>query len=235
MKIGWLLGIIGAVALHAAFILFGGVLLPRPGEDQGTLREIDLLGEDVAAEEEAKPEDATPEDELTAETEAPPDAAEIVRDLEAPVVNDAPALEAASLAAIEAALSGRIGAGDFAHAVDFSSGGRIGGTGRPNAVDEKLDEAFSLAEIDQQPRAIFQATPIYPAALRSKKLEGVVSVIFVVDAAGKVTNARAESSSHSAFEKPAVDAVRKWKFEPAVKGGARVACNMRVSIRFEPS
>jgi protein TonB len=234
MKIGWLLGIIGAVALHSAFILFGGALFARPDEDQGTLREVDLLASDVAAEEE-KTEDAAPADELTAETEAPPDAAEIVRDLEAPDVMDAPALEAASLAAIEAALSGRIGAGDFAHAVDFSSGGRIGGTGRGDALEERIDEAFSLAEIDQRPRAIFQATPIYPAALRSKRLEGVVSVIFIVNATGKVASARAESSSHSAFEKPALDAVRKWKFEPAVKGGARVACNMRVSIRFQPS
>ena len=66
-------------------------------------------------------------------------------------------------------------------------------------------------------------------------LPGVVSVIFVVDASGKVVNPRIEKSSNAAFEKPALDAVKQWKFEPAVKGGQRVACTMRQPIRFQPS
>ena len=102
-------------------------------------------------------------------------------------------------------------------------------------MDEKLESAFSLAEIDQKPRPVFQAAPVYPSEMRGKKVEGVVSVLFIVDAAGKVTNPRVEKSSHTAFDKPAMEAVKKWKFEPAIKGGQRVACKMRVPIRFQPS
>ena len=42
------------------------------------------------------------------------------------------------------------------------------------------------------------------------------------------------SCAATLLEKPAVDAVKQWKFEPGVKGGERVACRMRVGIRFQP-
>jgi protein TonB len=145
-------------------------------------------------------------------------------------------LEAASLSAIEAALSGEGGGGgDFAEALSFASGGRIGGMGKAGAPDENLKSAFSLSEIDQKPRPIFQAAPVFPAKLLGKKVEGVVNVLFIVDATGKVSSPRVEKSTHPAFEKPAVDAVKQWKFEPAVRGGKRVACKVRAPIRFQPS
>ena len=33
----------------------------------------------------------------------------------------------------------------------------------------------------------------------------------------------------------ALEALRQWKFEPAVRGGQRVACGMRGSIRSQPN
>lgn len=234
---GRIFGIICACVMHLGFILFGGLLFLDDEKDEGTLQEVDLLAEDEPAPEK-KPEEQPAEksDELETEVEEVPDAAEIIRNLElTPAPSLEPALEAASLSAIEAALSGGGGGGDFADALSFASGGRIGGMGKPGSLDEKLDGAFSLAEIDQRPRPIFQAAPLYPSEMRGKKIEGVVTVIFVVDASGKVTGPRVEKSTHPAFEKPAMDAVKQWKFEPAVKGGQRVGCKMRVPIRFQPS
>jgi periplasmic protein TonB len=229
------LGIAFAGMLHLAFLLFGGLLFGSHKQDHGTLQVVELVSEDDAKEDEEEPEEATSEatDELEAETEEAPDAAEVIRNLEQPAAALAPALEAASLSAIEAALSGQGGGGgDFAEALSFQSGGRIGGMGKASTLEEKFDTAFSLSEMDQKPRAIFQATPVYPAAMRGKDVEGVVSVIFVVDPAGKVASPRIEKSSHTAFSEPALDAVKQWKFEPGVKAGQRAACRMRVSIRF---
>jgi len=239
MRFFWLLGIVGAVVLHATVLLFGGVLFPRGKEDHGTLQEVELISEvDAAAEaEEAdrKDPEAEEQEEMETEAERPPDAAEIMRNLELSAAAEAPALDAASLSAIEQALNGQAGSGDFADALSFASGGRIGGMGRDGALEEDLESAFSLAEIDQKPRPVFQASPLYPGEMRGKKIEGVVTVIFVVDSAGKVANPRVEKSSHPAFEKPALDAVRQWKFEPAIKAGERVGCKMRVPIRFQPN
>ncbi len=71
--------------------------------------------------------------------------------------------------------------------------------------------------------------------MRGKKVDGVVTLIFVVDASGKVVDPRVESSSNSAFDNPALSAVKKWKFEPGLRAGKRVATKMRVPIRFPAS
>ena len=54
------------------------------------------------------------------------------------------------------------------------------------------------------------------------------------DETGRVVNPRVEKASYPEFEKPALEAVRQWKFEPAIKGGKRVSCRMRVPFRFQP-
>jgi len=238
MKFGWIAGVVAAVLVHAVVLLFGGALFLHDDEDHGSLRQVDLVStaEEEQEKEQEKPtiEETIDAEELQAEEEEVPDAAEVVRNLELSAAATSTALEAASLGAIEAALSGR-GGGDFADSVSFASGGRIGGLARAGALDNSIEQAFSLGDIDQKPRVIYQSVPPYPADMRGRKVEGLVSVIFVVDETGKVTNPRVESSSHKAFERPALDAVKQWKFEPAIKGGQRVACKMRAPIRFQPS
>ena len=236
MSAGVVVAVVLAFALHAGFVLYGGMILPEAQEDHGTLKVVELVGE-VESEDEQKTDEPEPEateatQELEAESEQAPDAAEIIKSLElAPAA--APALDDASLAAIQAALSGQLGNGmSLSDAVDFSSGGRIGSTGKPGQIAGGLESAFNLADIDQKPRAVFQAQGRFPSEMRGKKVEGQVTVIFVVDASGKVVDPRVETSNHTAFEKPALDAVRQWKFEPGVKGGQRVACRMKVPIRF---
>jgi protein TonB len=225
-----------ALSLHGGFIVFGKILFPDEEQDQGTTQEVELLEESPVEEEEQEDEQrSSAEQELETEVEEVPDAAEIIEQLELSAAAAAPALDAASLSAIEQALSGLAARGDFADALSFSSGGRIGGLGSAATLEQSMDQAFSLAEIDQKPRPIIQAAPLYPAEMRGKKIEGVVTLIFVVDSSGKVIQPRVEKSSHPAFEKPALEAVKQWKFEPAVKGGQRVSCKMRAPIRFQPS
>jgi protein TonB len=173
---------------------------------------------------------------METETEQAPDAAEMVRNLELSAAASAPALEAASLGAIEAALGGQAlgGGGDFGEVVTFSSGGRIGGMAKGGGLSENAEREFDLTEIDQKPRPIIQTPPVYPSAMRGSKTDGLAIVLFVVDATGKVSNPRVEKSTHQAFEKPAIDAIKQWKFEPAVRAGQRVPCKMRVPIRFQP-
>lgn len=233
MKLGWLLGIASAVFVHVFVLLFGGAFFANEKHAQGALTPVDLLDDIEDTKPKDKPLEEEPETaELDAEQEQPPDATELVKNLEIAPINDAPALEAASLSAIEAALNGQSGGGEFGEALSFASGGRIGGTGKAGELGETAETAFSLAEIDQKPRAVFQASPVYPAQLRGKKIEAVVTLIFVVDEAGKVSNPQVEKSSDQAFESAAVHAVKKWKFEPGLRAGQRVATKMRVSIRF---
>jgi protein TonB len=235
-----LLGIGAAIVLHGLVVTFGGILFLHDDADKGSLQQVDLLSSEEVEKpkEKDKPEEQVVEkkEEMKAEDEPPPDAEELMHDLDRSAVSDAPKLDAASLGAIEQALNGAGGGGgDFADALSFNSGGRLNGTGRGSAMEESIASAFTLAEMDQKPRLIYQSAPLFPSEMRGKKVEGLVTLIFVVDATGKVESPRVESSSNPAFEKPALDAVKQWKFEPAVKGGQRVGCKMRIPIRFQPS
>jgi periplasmic protein TonB len=234
MRIGIIISVFGAVGLHGGFLLFGGAIVGNGKDNLGATHQVELLTtEDVPTPDEPEETEKEP---VESTEEPPPDAEEIIKSLETSPNADVHELQAMSLQDMEALLIGGGGAaGDFAQALDLTGGGRIGGTGKASAIDEQMDKAFSLAEIDQKPRAVFQIAPNYPSELRSRRLEGIATIIFVVDAAGKVANPRLEKSTHPAFEKPALDAVKKWKFEPAIKNGDRVACKMRVPIRFQPS
>jgi len=236
---GRFFSLVFAVVLHVGFILFGGIFFLHAKEDHATLQQVELLSADDAAKEKEKdkPKETPAESkqEMEAEPEPPPEAAELARNFDLSPLDSAPALDTASLAAIENSLFGSGGgAGDFASAFNMTSGGRIGGGGNGGTLAETMENAFSLAEIDQKPRAMFQADPRYPSSMRGKKIEAVVTLIFIVDANGKVVDPRVEKSTHPDFEKPAIDALKQWKYEPAVRGGQRVPCRSRVSIRFPP-
>jgi TonB family protein len=237
-----MLAIVAAVMFHLAILLFGGLIFGAHKDDQGSLQKVDLLSAAETEAEKEKPKDPTQEQEpqteepVDTQAEDTPDLAEVLKELDrAPTA--APALEAASLSAIEAALFGGGAGGDlgFGSALSFASGGVIGGTGKAGALESGAPAAFDMAEIDQRPRELFRSAPNYPAEMRGKKVEGTVTLIFIVDETGKVIEPKVVSSTHTAFEKPALQALRQWKFEPGVRGGKRVASRSRVSIRFTPS
>jgi protein TonB len=101
--------------------------------------------------------------------------------------------------------------------------------------EEEADAIFSMAELDQLPRVVYQPPPDYPAELRRKKIDGTVYVLFVVDQSGRVNNPVVQESTHQAFDRPALRAVKRWRFEPGKRNGAPVRFKMRVPITFMSS
>lgn len=98
---------------------------------------------------------------------------------------------------------------------------------------EEVDAIFSLSDLDQKPRVVYQPAPIYPSELSKKKMEGTVYVLFVVDKDGRVKDPVVQKSTHPAFNNPALKAVRQWKFEPGKRQGKGVQFRMRVPITFQ--
>src|SRR5262245_41940501 len=98
MKLAWSLGITAAVLFHAGVLLFGGLLFQKHEDDVDKTRTVDLVSGLEADKEKEKPQpkpDKTEDEELEADEEAPPDASEMLRNLDM-AVNDAPALAEAS-------------------------------------------------------------------------------------------------------------------------------------------
>jgi protein TonB len=96
---------------------------------------------------------------------------------------------------------------------------------------ETLDAVFSMADLDQKPRVIYQPGPTMDAKIR-KKAPGTVYILFVVDQSGRVANPVVQKATDPAFEKPALAAVKQWKFEPGKRNGKAVRFRMRVPITF---
>jgi periplasmic protein TonB len=94
-----------------------------------------------------------------------------------------------------------------------------------------VDALFSISDLDQQPRVVYQPGPVLSKELR-KKAPGTVYVIFVVDQQGRVQNPIVQKSSDPIFEKAALSAVKQWKFEPGKKNGQPVRFRMRVPFTF---
>ena len=227
--------VVAALGVHAVLLLFGGLLFFRPKESAQVRENVELVAdvvEEKKKDEKKEPEEAKPAEEPIEETDEPlPDVRELAQ-LESPVA--APALAALSLADLEGALDGAEGVGGFGvgSGSGLSSGGRIGGTGTGTSLAEDMGEIASLADLDQRPRAIYQAAPNYPVELRKRNVEGTVQVVFLVDREGKVANPKIERSTNPAFERPALEAVRQWKFEAGTRNGEKVAFKLRVPITF---
>lgn len=105
--------------------------------------------------------------------------------------------------------------------------GGIGGDGVGAALD-----AFDVSDLEKRPEPVSQVAPVYPAALRKARIEGSVTVVFLLTEAGAVEDPRVEASTHPEFEKPALDAVRRWKFRPGMREGQAVRTFMRLPMRF---
>ena len=99
------------------------------------------------------------------------------------------------------------------------------------ASDDEVKALFSSADLDQPPRCIHQPGPTLTTKLR-RKAPGSVQVIFVVNERGRVENPIVQSSSDPIFERPALAAVKQWRFEPGKRSGEPVQFRMRVPITF---
>ncbi len=91
---------------------------------------------------------------------------------------------------------------------------------------------FELSDVDKAPTATMMIHPTYPPKLQRDRVEGTVVLVFVLDEKGRVQDPRVESSSNSGFERAAVEAVKQWMFEPAVKDGKPVRARLRQPLRF---
>lgn len=207
-----------AVLVLLGFLLFGGLLL-FPQHNGGKKSVID-----VSIEEEAKPDKPEEEKpkEMEVEKQAAPEKAPELKEASAPL----------DLAQLELALNPTLsddGGGDFlSRAPSVLSGGAVAA-----ATATATEEIFAMADLDQAPRAVFQPAPEYPAALRKQKLEGTVHILFMVDRTGRVENPIVQKSTNPAFEPAALQAVKRWRFEPGKRNGEAVVFRMRVPITFK--
>lgn len=109
---------------------------------------------------------------------------------------------------------------------EFGSAAGTGGAGRGEL-------ALTAGLSDRAPLPLVRVEPQYPPQAARKGLEGWVKVQFTISTAGSVRDAVVVKSSDSVFERAAINAVNKWKYQPQMKAGKPVeTSDIRVVVRF---
>lgn len=96
------------------------------------------------------------------------------------------------------------------------------------------DSVLVESALTEPPRALHLAEPRYPEALRQAGFQGVVNVMYIVDAAGFVepSSIRIVSSDHPAFAEAVMAAVGEAQFSPGRIHGRAVRVLVRQTFRF---
>ena len=83
-----------------------------------------------------------------------------------------------------------------------------------------------------QQKLISKVDPVYPEVAKLAGIVGSVVLEITIDKNGAVTEAKMVSGQ-AFFEEAAVDAVRQWRYEPAIIGGVKTPVSFYVSIFFQ--
>jgi TonB family protein len=120
--------------------------------------------------------------------------------------------------------------------IGSGSGGGVGvgtgpgvGQGRGGGIG---GGAFRVGGGVSAPRTLDAPDPEYSEEARKAKHQGTVVLWMIVDPNGSPRDVRVTRSLGMGLDQKAIEAVRKWKFEPARKDGKPVAVQISVEVNF---
>lgn len=114
----------------------------------------------------------------------------------------------------------------------FSSRMRASSSDDRLIAQEKLELEQRLENNDRKARLIYHSEPSYPPDAREKKIEGSVVLRFTVNHEGVTQNVQVKKPLYPSLDQAAVEAVSKWRFEPAMKDGQPVSMWLEAEINF---
>lgn len=94
-------------------------------------------------------------------------------------------------------------------------------------------EISELNKSSKPPKAIKRAEPEFPYNMARAGLIGTVNIAFIIDKEGNVRNPYVLESNNPWFERPAIDAILGWKFQPAEMNGHAVDTRVAQRIDFD--
>jgi len=94
-----------------------------------------------------------------------------------------------------------------------------------------IERRAAQAEYDTPPVPVFRATATYPETAVGS--EGTVQIRVKIDKDGGVRDARViEGGGNPALEWAALDAAKRWRFQPALRNGKPVESEVTIPFRF---
>ena len=96
---------------------------------------------------------------------------------------------------------------------------------------EVEEEILEFWVVEQKPELIQRVNPVYPEMARRAGLQGQVHVSFIVTREGRVAEPQVLKGPEI-FRVAALEAVRQFRFKPAMQNGRAIAVRMTIPIRF---
>ncbi|MGR5148119.1 energy transducer TonB [Photobacterium alginatilyticum] len=92
---------------------------------------------------------------------------------------------------------------------------------------------FSDFGSNQQAMPLYRVEPRYPARAMKRGAEGYVVISFTIDPQGRPTDLKVQDAQpRRLFEKEAIRALRKWKYQPKIVDGKAIA-QLDQTVRLE--
>ncbi|MBN8465025.1 TonB family protein [Corallococcus exiguus] len=131
-------------------------------------------------------------------------------------------------------MSSTTSAGSFAAPVGNTAYGKANGTAKaPQDVKGySAPKYVPVYQVDTEPSVASEVKIPYPDEARRAGIEGTVTLSITIDAEGKVSNVKVISGPGYGLNEAARDAIRRFRFKPAIKGGEAVATEMKYSYTF---
>ncbi len=239
---GVLLGFVaGSLALHGLALV---VLHTRPPERPAIQRPVELVMVEVQKPPPPPPvkEEPKPPEPPKARVRPPPiKVAQAPKPLppppvEAPPPPNQPPPQAAKPAplVVGISLSSTTSAGGIAAPV----GNTLYGKTADRATAPQEVKAYSapkytpIYQVDQEPRLASEVKIPYPEQARRAGIEGTVTLSITIDPEGRVLSARVVNGPGHGLNEAARDAILRFRFKPAIKGGEAVSTEMKYSYTF---
>jgi protein TonB len=131
-------------------------------------------------------------------------------------------------------LSSTTEAGTFSAPVGNTGYGSMKGPAtNPEEVKPYRAEAYALpSEVDEEPKVLSEFKPPYPEEARKAGMEGSVRLRLWIDAQGKVQQVRVLRKAGYGLDEAAQEAIKRFQFKPAKKGGKHVPISFTFDFHF---
>jgi periplasmic protein TonB len=124
----------------------------------------------------------------------------------------------------------------FGGGIGTGNGGGIGSGGGPGVGwgygGGSGGGVFRVGGGVSAPRPIYDPDPDYSEEARKAMYQGTVLLWLIVGPDGKPRDVRVQHSLGMGLDEKAIEAVRQWKFEPAMKDGQPVAVEVNIEVNF---
>ncbi len=101
---------------------------------------------------------------------------------------------------------------------------------RPTTGEFKARHVFSKSEVDEPPVAVYKKEPEFAERMMEENRTAKIRLMYIVNTEGTVEAVSLIGSGGAAFDEVVIDAIKRWRFKPAIKDGKKVNCWIRQRV-----